>query len=128
MDVGGQPDHIGALDSVELLGNLGGPIDEVLLDLVARLEIAGPGVESRLERRLIFPRPDREGGPDAMLGRIESLPGLPRDRLRLRAFLSVPAVDFDLLVGCHDLFRSCLGKRFFPSSQANRSGKPEDLH
>ena len=81
----GQPGGLGAVDPVELPGDLGGAIDQDPLVIVAGLEPGGPGVETGLEVGGVLAGQDDGPGPHPVLQCIESGAILALDGLWPRA-------------------------------------------
>ncbi len=119
-DVGGQPVHMGLLDPVELPRSPGGPLDQVSLDLVARIEIGGPIVDPPSERVGILTRQGIELGGHAVRDGIEPRPAFAFLGPWPSAFLSVPAIGFNLAVRGHGSIDFSKDRVFTPNSGVRR--------
>ena len=92
---------MGELDPIELPRSPGGLLDQVSLELVARLEIGRPVVDPPCQRLGLLARQSVELGGHAVRDGIEPRPLFPFRGPRPGAFLSVPAIGFDLAFRTH---------------------------
>ena len=60
LGLGGQPRGLGAVDPLELPGDMHGAVDELALDLSAGLELGGPGVAVGAEGVGVLAGQDRQ--------------------------------------------------------------------